>query len=335
MDWHDNTRQAETRFKTWGDNLHQGEGMMNVKRIVIGILAAFTLLMNACVYIVLPEDLGDSTGTGGEQGMWTGVVTNVGGNEAGDLHVDITIRNDTGDWSTMQAVESKPAVLKGGDGTTTPCDVVFIGTGGHRFAPGFQMKGYTTEENGEVQIQPLFVECKGATADPGSMLSIDYIAFQGILDDYDPEANKIEGTLELSLDDIATDLTYPVASEVEGLIQEATTSITGLSENVVTLLDTQRTESGFEFTWQNFNPTKFPLKTHIGVPPVIGADGIIYGVYETLDLAPIPITPANSSVTWSTDVDVPENETGFYILLSVESNKPRTYKNYVLDISDK
>jgi hypothetical protein len=67
---------------------------------------------------------------------------------------------------------------------------------------------------------------------------------------------------------------------------------------------------------------------------VIGTDGILYGVYETLDLAPIPITPSNASVDWATEVAVPQDEKGFYILLSVESNKPRTYKNYVLDISD-
>jgi hypothetical protein len=104
---------------------------------------------------------------------------------------------------------------------------------------------------------------------------------------------------------------------------------------VVTLLEAQRTESGFQFTWQNFNPTKFALKTHIGTPPVIGADGIIYGVYETLDIAPVPITPAGENMHWTTDVTVPQEVTGFYILVSVESKKPRTYLNYVIDISGK
>jgi hypothetical protein len=122
---------------------------------------------------------------------------------------------------------------------------------------------------------------------------------------------------------------------VEGLIQDPGISITALSENVVTLLDAQRTDSGLEFTWKNFNPTKFPLKTHIGIPPVIGADGIIYGVYETLDIAPIDITPPNENLQWTTQVAVPADVSGFYILLSVESNKPRTYKNYALDISAK
>jgi hypothetical protein len=132
-----------------------------------------------------------------------------------------------------------------------------------------------------------------------------------------------------------TDLAYPVASAADGLIQNVGQGITGLSDNVVTLLDAQRTDAGFQFTWQNFNPTKFPLKTHIGTPPVIGSDGIIYGVYETLDIASIPITPPNEKVEWTTEVAVPAEVKGFYILLSVESNKPRTYINYALDITAK
>jgi hypothetical protein len=110
---------------------------------------------------------------------------------------------------------------------------------------------------------------------------------------------------------------------------------TALSDNIVTLLDAQRTENGFQFTWQNFNPTKFPMKTHIGTPPVIGADGIIYGVYETLDIVPVDITPANENMQWTTEVTAPQDVNGFYILLSVESKKPRTYLNYALDITDK
>jgi hypothetical protein len=212
---------------------------------------------------------------------------------------------------------------------------VFVSTGGHRLAPGFQMRGYTTNDEGEIITQLLYVECAGAKAETGSRLSIEYASFNGILDDYDPEANKKDGVLELSLDEIAADLTYPVAASVDGLIQGPETSITALSENVVTLLDTQRTDTGLEFTWQNFNPTKFPLKTHIGIPPVIGTDGIIYGVYETLDIAPIDITPPNENMQWTTEVAVPADVKGFYILLSVESNKPRTYKNYAVDISDK
>jgi hypothetical protein len=307
-----------------------------IKKLPVLILLVSSFLTFACVYVVLPEGLeAPDTGAEAEPGVWSALVTNIGESEAGDLHIDITIRNDMGDWSTMRSVPDQPAILTASDGKTTNCDTVLLGTGGHRLAPGFQMRGYTVNEEGELVTQPLYVECKGAAASAGSKLSIPYESFNGVLDDYDPEANKTEGMLELNLDEVAADLTYPIASPVDGLIQNAGVSITGLSDNVVNLLDVQRSDTGFQFTWQNFNPTKFPLKTHIGTPPIIGTDGIIYGFYETLDIVEIPITPANEKVNWTTEVTVPNEVKGFYILLSVESKKPRTYVNYAVDISDK
>jgi hypothetical protein len=77
------------------------------------------------------------------------------------------------------------------------------------------------------------------------------------------------------------------------------------------------------------------LKTHIGIPPVVGEDGIIYGVYETLDIPEVPLTPAQGSIEWNTGVTLPPEVGGHYILLSVESKKPRTYSNYAIDITDK
>jgi hypothetical protein len=309
--------------------------MTDLKRLPLLILLVTSLFTFACVYVVLPEGLeAPGSGDGAMTGVWGAFVTDVGQSEAGDLHIDITLRNDSGDWSTMQAMDG-PAVLTTADGKTVNCDTVFMGTGGHRFAPGFQLRGYTTGENDDPQVQTLYVECKGVTVSAGSKLAINYESFNGILDDYDPEMNRVEGTLELNLDEIVADLTYPMAEPIDGLIRSAGDGIVGLSENVVTLLEVRRTEGGFEFDWQNFNPTKFPLKTHIGTPPVIGADGIIYGVYETLDIVEIPLTPPNENATWTTEVIVPEDVRGFYILLSVESNKPRTYINYAVDISDK
>ena len=305
-------------------------------RTKLSLILLTCLLFNfACVYVVLPEGLEWSDSTGSGLGIWHAMVTGVSQSEAGVLHIDLAIRNDTGDWSTMRAVSGRPAVLTTTDGKSTDCDTVFVSTGGHRLAPGFQMRGYTARENGELKPQLLYVECEGVTASAGSTLSIDYVSFNGILDDYEPEANKAAGVLELSLDEVSADLQYPIAAPVDGLIQEPGVGITALSENVVTLLDAQRTDTGLQFKWQNFNPTKFPLKTHIGIPPVIGADGIIYGAYETLDIAPIDITPPNANMEWTTDVAVPADVGGLYILLSVESRKPRTYVNYVLDISTK
>src|SRR5215212_7849897 len=127
----------------------QGEGKMTVRRMLIPVLLIFTFFTFACVYVVLPEGLeAVDLVEGSEFKVWNAVVTNVGKSEAGDLHVDITIRNDTGDWSTMQAMEDKPAVLTTGDGKTTDCETMFVSTGGHRLAPGFQMRGYTVLNDG-------------------------------------------------------------------------------------------------------------------------------------------------------------------------------------------
>ena len=309
---------------------------MNFKKTQILALLACSFFTFACVYIVLPEGSeAPEVVEGAEFKVWNAVVTNVGKSDAGDLRIDITIQNDTGDWSTMHAVEDKPAVLTTGDGKSVNCDTVFVGTGGHRLAPGFQMRGYTVGKEGALETQLIYVECKGATAAPGSKLSLDYVNFNGELYDYEPEANKTEGTLELNLDEVVTDVAYPVAVPVDGLIQDRGISVTALSDNVVNLLDVQRTDTGFLFNWQNFNPTKFPLKTHIGTPPVIGSDGVLYGLYESLDIVPIPLTLANEKMEWSTEVAVPQDVKGFYILLGVESKSQRKYVFYVIDISDK
>lgn len=305
---------------------------MKFRKAIFLFFLVFSFTSLSCKYVVLPEglDFASASGESGEN-VWKGVVTGVSTTASGDLHVDVTIRNDTGDWSTMHAVEGKSARLTTGDGKTIDCKTVFIGTGGHRLAPGFQMRGFTTTDQ---KTQPLFVECEGAPAGAGAKLTINYVSFGGILDDYDPEANKSDGVLELELDDVQADLVYPVATPVDGLILPSGERITGLSDNVITLLAAERAENGFVFTWQNENPTKFPLKTHIGIPPVIGSSGILYGEYEIIDMAPVPVTPANGKAEWTTETAAPAEEKGFYILLSVESKKPRTYINYVLDITD-
>jgi len=310
---------------------------MTAKKMLTLALLACAFFSSACIYIVLPEGLEteEVVAEGSELKVWNAIVTNVGESGTGDLHIDFAIRNDTGDWSTMQSVADEPAILTTSDGKTTNCDTVFAGTGGHRLAPGFQMRGYTGGNIDKPTTQLLYVECKGVKTSPGSTLAIEYACFGGELDDYDPEANKAEGVLKLNLDEVVTDLTYPIASPVDGLIHKPGVEIHALSDNVITLLEALRTDTGFQFTWQNFNPTKFPLKTHIGLPPVIGADGIIYGPHEIIDIVPVPITPSNGKIEWTTDVAVPQDGQGFYILLSVESKKPRTYLNYAMNISDK
>lgn len=304
---------------------------MSIKKALALALICAPLL--ACAYIVLPEgaaDEGPTTSKG-----WSAIVTNVGKSDSGDLHMDVTIRNETNDWSSMKAVEGKPAVLKSG-GTSTDCETVFVSTGGHRLAPGFQMRGYIGGTKAEPVRQLLYVECKGAEAAAGSTLSIDYVYYTGMLNYFDQEANNADGTMVLNLDEIVTDLTYPVAMPVEGFsIQKADAPILAINDNSLTLSNIERTDTSVKFTWKNVNPSQVPLKVHIGIPPVIGADGIIYGIFRIMDLESPPVTPAGGEAEWETEQAVPADVTGLYLLLSFEFGKQRQYANAAIDITDK
>jgi len=305
---------------------------MGIHKALIPILVC-ALLLSACDYIVLPEGLDDPALAA--SGGWSAVATHVGQSDAGDLHIDITIRNETGDWSAMRATAGKPAVLMAGDGRTANCDTVFVGTGGHRLAPGFQMRGYAAGTKAEPKTQLIYVECAGAEASPSSKLSIDYSYVTGQYNYYEQDKNKVEGRLELNLDEIAAGLTYPIAESADGLIQQSDAPITAINDVVLTLADAVRTDEGIQFKWQTSNPGEYPSYVHIGTPPVIGADGVLYGFYETPDIVSIPITPAGGQTEWTTEVAAPQDVEGFYIMLSVETGKARLFANYAVDITDK
>jgi hypothetical protein len=304
---------------------------MRINKALLPLLTC-ALLILACEYIVLPDDLGDS-GSSASKG-WSAIATNVGKSDAGDLRIDITLRNETADWSAMQATAGKPAVLTTSDGKTTNCGTVFVGTGGHRLAPGFQMRGYTAGTKIDPKTQFIYVECKGAEATPGSKLAIDYSYVTGEYNYYEQEANKISGKLEIDLDQVKNNPDYPVAIPIEGLIQKPDIKITAINNVLLTLTGVERTDSGLQFSWQTSNPGEYPSYVHIGNPPVIGADGIIYGLYESPDLASTPIAGAGKTAEWTTQVAVPNDVKGLYILLSVESKKQRLFTNYAVDITD-
>lgn len=298
-------------------------------RLILAL--ASTILLLNCNYIVLPEDIQDSNAS--ESLGWTALVTGIETTDTGDLHIDLTIHNQTGDWSAMQATPDKPALLVAGNGDSTSCETVNLSTGGHRLAPGFQMRGYTAGTASEPEIQPLFVECEGGEAAAGSTLTLDYSYVTGEYNYYDQEANKVESTLEIDLDSVASDLTYPIAEPVEGLVQPPGTEILAINDVLLTLTDVERTDEGFLFSWQTSNPGEYPSYVHIGIPPVIGSDGIIYGRYETPDLASVPITGAGKTAEWSTEVAVPKDVGGNYMLLSVESKKQRLFVNYAVELA--
>jgi hypothetical protein len=303
---------------------------MSTKKAFAAILAC-ALMLSGCAYIVTPEPEG--TPASAAPKGWGGAVANVGKTDTGDLKIDITITNDTGDWSAMQAAD-KPAVLTV-SGKSTSCETVFVGTGGHRLAPGFHARGYTAGTKAEPVIQPITVECKGAETAPGAKLAIDYNYVTGEYNYYDQQANKASDTMELNLDEVAQDLKYPVATAVEGLIRKPDAPINAINDTTLTLTGVERTEQGLRFKWQTSNPGEYPTSVHIGTPPVIGADGVIYGFYQSPDLASVPVTGAGKTAEWTTEVAVPQDVGGLYMLLSVESKKQRLFTNYALDITDK
>jgi len=303
-----------------------------MKKVLIPTLLC-ALLSFACAYIVVPADLMVTPTSTASQG-WGGVVTNVGTSDTGDLHIDLAIRNDTQNWSVMQADEGKPAILTTSDGKRTNCDTVFVGTGGTSLAPGFQMRGYTAGTKKEPQTQLLFVECKGAAASSGYKLSINYSYVTGDYDLHVP-AVPVKGTITLELDDIAKGVKYPVATPVADLIVKSGDTIDAINSSLLTLTDAKRTETGLELHWQDENPTDYPNYVQIGRPPVIGADGIIYGVYEDPSIAEATIVLPHDKAEWTTTVEAPQDATGLYVLVSVETRQSKYFVSHVIDITDK
>jgi hypothetical protein len=313
--------------------------MSILKPLLIPIVACILVLILAVTgYVVIPACDPNDHGWGcGNDTMltkgWIVLATNVDTTTAGVLHIDLTILNETAAWSAMQAVPARPAVLTA-DGKTTNCDTVFVSTGGHYLAPGFQMKGFTAGTMDKPIPQLLYVECKGAKAVPGSKLSIEVSYVTGQYNYYDKTAFEVDTKLEVDLDKIATDLKYPIVTPVEGLIQKLSDKITGLNEVVLSLADVQRTDKGFEFKWQAFNPSEYPSALHVGPPPVLGGDGILYGLYQDPGSVSAPLTSSGKTTEWMTTVDAPKDVKGFYIMVSVETGT-RLFTSYAIDISNK
>lgn len=293
----------------------------------------YFLLACSCKYIVLPEGLEAQAAAGDGSTGWRAVPTGIGNTDNGNLRIDLALRNGTGEWSAMVASGGKPAVLTS-DGKDITCETVYVSTGGHRLAPGFQMRGYTTGKKTEPVVQPIYVECAGADVSPGAKLSIPYIYVTGQYNYYEQDKNNVEDMLEIDLDNVLTDLEYPVFEEVDGLIQQSDLEIVALNKVVLTLTDIQRNDNGLQFSWNAFNPGEYPTYVHIGNPPVIGADGILYGYYETPDIVSVPITPAQGEAEWMTEVVAPYDVNGLYVMLSVETGKARLFENYAIDLTD-
>lgn len=314
--------------------------MSILKPLLIPLVAVLlVMLLAATGYVVVPGcDANDyGWGCGNETSFskgWIAQAADVSTTAAGDLHVDLTILNETGEWSAMEAAPGTPVILKASNGQTTNCDTVFVSTGGFYLAPGLQMRGYTAGTEQEPEPQLIYVECKGAGPSAGSKLSINVSYVTGQYNYYDKTATRAEADLEVDLDKVAKDLKYPVVTPVEGLIQSPSDKITGLNDVTLTLADAKRTARGLEFTWQAFNPSDYPSALHVGPPPVLGADGIMYGLFKDPGSVSAPLTSPGKTTEWTTTVDAPADVKGFYIMVSVETGT-RLFTNYLIDITDK
>jgi phage protein U len=59
---------------------------------------------------------------------------------------------------------------------------------------------------------------------------------------------------------------------------------------------------------------------------VIGADGILYGLYEDSSIADATIALSKATGDWTTTVAVSKNVTGLYVLVSVETRQSKYFK---------
>jgi hypothetical protein len=305
---------------------------MKLRAALLPLLAC-AVLVGACDYIVTPAD--ESTPSPATPaGVWAAVATAVSQTSAGDLHVDLAIENGTGDWSAMQAAATGAVNLHTADGHTAACGTAFVGTGGTSLAAGFRARGYTGGTLDKPVTQLLYVECQGAAPAAGSSLSIDYTYTTGEFNYYSPQKAS-SATLQVDLDKVTADLKYPVAEDVPGMIQKAADPIVAINKCVLTLTGVTRSGDDLELAWHTTNPTAYPTYVHIGTPPVIGSDGVIYGFYQSPHLADTPITPASLTADWTTTVAVPAAVTGLYIMVQVESKQQKLFVSHAIDITDK
>lgn len=313
---------------------------MSVRKALAAVIV-LGLAVAGCDYIVPPISFDTPTPAVKSQG-WAAIVTNVA-DKAGALHVDLSMVNNTNDWSAMDVAGSTAKVMDS-TGKSTTCAKVFVGTsvfvnnGGWYLPPGFVMKGYTAGTVDKPETQLLYVECAGVAAGKGLKLAVDYSYITGPFNYY-VASHEFSDTFTLNLDTVVTNTKYPIASKVASLeISKSDASILGINRCTVQLTGVARTATEFDFNWKTLNPTEYPAYVHIGNPPVIGSDGILYGFYESPHLATAPITPNETNGTsgdaeWSTSVSVPNDPTGFYILLPVESQQSKFFIDHVIDIT--
>jgi hypothetical protein len=303
---------------------------------LLGLVLA-SVAFTGCGYIVGP--LSDTASPPPADNGWSGVALAVS-QSSGSLHVDLAITNNTGDWSAMDVAATVAKVVDS-SGSSHDCATDYVGTstfvnsGGWYLPPGFVMKGYTGGTLQQPKAQPLFVECSGVSQAAGQKLSIDYRYITGAFNYYVATKPK-SATMKVDLDKVAADTKFPVAADgPQTPIAKIGDKIPAINNCSVILADAKRTDTGLELDWKSLDPVAAATYIHIGKPPVIGSDGILYGYYLSPHLADVPVTPAGGDTEWSTVVTVPKEVTGLYVLLPVETQQSKYFVDHVVDITDK
>jgi hypothetical protein len=150
---------------------------------------------------------------------------------------------------------------------------------------------------------------------------------------YDKSANETDTTLVVDLDNVEENLNYPIVTAVEGLLQKPEDEISGLNDVKLTLDGVTRTDTGLEFLWQAFNASAYPSALHVGPPPIICEDGILYGVYKDPGSVSSPLTSPGKTTEWTTQVQTPQDIKGCIIMVSVETGT-RLFTSYAIAIPD-
>jgi hypothetical protein len=296
-----------------------------------GLVVACALAAAGCGYVVIPEAPATPT-PAIAVGAWTAMATAVQGTADG-LQVDLALENDAGAWSALEIEDTGAVTLVDAGGGRKPCGTAFVGTGGHSLAPGLTIRGYTGGSRSKPAIQLLTVTCEGAAPAPGSALEIAYSFTSGDANYYRP-APPQTATLRVELDALARP-DYP-GTPAEGLVvAKIGEPIPAINDSTLTLTSAERTTDGLELSWHTENPTKYPVYVHIGIPPVVGSDGVIYGRYQSPHLADTPITPAGGFADWTTSVAVPADVHGLYVMPAVETGQQKNFRSHAIDITDK
>lgn len=260
---------------------------------------------------------------------WTLIPINME-TEGGLLRVDFAVLNSADDWGSIAAADpaEKPTKLTK-DGKEYSCDTVQVSSGGHYLPPGFQMKGYTNKKG---EVQSLYVECKVDGDAAGGALTIPATLTVGEYDYYEKGVNVFETQLKAELGEVSSDLTYP--GEIKVKVHTLSEEIPTLNKTTLANTGAERTDEGITMQWAVTNPGEYGTKVHIGKPPVLGNDGIVYGARVSPDIVDVPMAKPDGGVSeFETSVEVPKEVESLYMLLSVEQSRERLFSNYLVDLS--